>query len=427
MLDPKLLRNDIEGVGKQLLRRNFELDVEAFSSLEAQRREIQQYTQDLQAKRNSKSKQIGMAKSKGEDISPLMSEIDGLGGELKIKESELDQIQKRLRSLQLMLPNLLDDSVPEGVDEEDNVELRRWGQGANFNFAPKDHVDLGEALGMLDFERAAKLSGSRFCVMKGPLARLQRALSQLMLDIHTEKHGYDEVYVPLMVSSECLYGTGQLHKFADDFFAVKGERDLVLIPTAEVPLANLHRDEVLSSSQLPLKYVSHTPCFRSEAGSYGKDTRGMIRQHQFQKVELVQVVKPSESEKTHDAMCGEAETILQLLNLPYRVVVLCSGDTGFAATKTYDIEVWMPSQNCYREISSVSNCAAFQSRRMQLRYRDAETSKPELLHTLNGSGVAVGRALVAVLENYQNSDGSVNVPEVLQPYMNGCKVIQPVS
>jgi len=424
MLDPKLLRQDIQGVEKQLLRRQFTLDVEAFSQLEGQRRDVQQYTQELQSQRNSKSKLIGQAKSRGEDIAPLLQEIDGLGDALKVKESELDAIQLQMKKFQLMIPNLLHESVPEGADEEHNIEIKQWGDIPSFDFKPKDHVDLGETLGMLDFERAAKLSGSRFLVMRGQLARLQRALAQMMLDVHVDQHGYQETYVPLLVSSDCLYGTGQLPKFSEDFFTVQGERDLVLIPTAEVPLANLYRDEVLSVDQLPVKFVAQTPCFRSEAGSYGKDTRGMIRQHQFQKVELVQIVEPEKSAQAHEEMCQQAEKILQLLELPYRVVVLCSGDTGFASTKTFDIEVWLPSQNCYREISSVSNCEAFQARRMQLRYRHPATNKPELTHTLNGSGVAVGRALVAILENYQNKDGSVTVPEVLRPYMHGCALIE---
>jgi len=423
MLNSKLLRQETDVIAEKLALRQFDLDVELLKRIEQQRKELQQETQSLQALRNSKSKSIGQAKAKGEDIQPLLDEVSGLGDELKSKEQALNDLLEHLNEYLLTVPNVLHESVPTGKDESENQVVRHWGEKTTFDFEPKDHVDLGEALGLLDFERAAKLSGSRFAVMRGQLAQMQRALAQFMLDVHTQQHGYQETYLPLLVASDCLLGTGQLHKFADDFFTVKGERDLVLIPTAEVPLANLHRGEVIAYEQLPVKYVAQTPCFRSEAGSYGKDTRGMIRQHQFQKVELVQFVEPGKSYQAQDEICQQAEKILQLLELPYRVVVLCSGDTGFAATKTYDLDVWLPSQNTYREIASISNCEDFQARRMQCRFRHPNTNKPELVHTLNGSGVAVGRALVAILENYQNSDGSVTVPDVLRPYMGGREMI----
>ncbi len=419
MLDMKLLRQDIEQVAERLKVRGFTLDIEAFNALETQRRELQSATQTLQAQRNSESKKIGQAKAKGEDIEPLLAAVASLGDELKDKESQLAVLQQHIRDFVLQLPNLPDESVAAGQDETDNVELKSWGQPREFTFTPRDHVDLGEGLGLLDFERAAKLSGSRFVTMNGGLARLQRCLAQFMLDLHTQQHGYTEVYVPYLVSSDCLEGTGQLPKFADDLFAAKGDRDLFLIPTAEVPVANLHREEVLDYDQLPLKYVAQTPCFRSEAGSYGKDTRGMIRQHQFQKVELVQLVAPENSVQAQEEILAQAEKVLQLLHLPYRVVSLCGGDLGFSAIKTYDIEVWLPSQNTYREISSVSNCGAFQARRMQCRYRHPDSNKPECLHTLNGSGLAVGRTIVAILENYQTEQGRVDIPEVLIPYMGG--------
>ena len=423
MLNVKLLRQEPDLLAEKLASRQFDLDVELLKKVERQRKELQQETQSLQALRNSKSKSIGQAKAQGENIQPLLDEVAGLGDQLKSKEQDLSELLKGVNDYILTIPNVLHDSVPEGRDESDNQVLRHWGDIPSFDFEPKDHVDIGELLGLLDFDRAAKLSGSRFSVMRGQLAQMQRGLAQFMLDVHVYQHGYNEVYLPLLVSSACLLGTGQLPKFAEDFFTVKGDRDLVMIPTAEVPLANLHRDEVIPYRDLPLKYVAQTPCFRSEAGSYGKDTRGMIRQHQFQKVELVQIVDPKSSYETQDEICQQAEKILQLLGLPYRVVLLCSGDTGFSATKTYDLEVWLPSQKTYREISSISNCEDFQARRMQCRYRNPDTNKPELVHTLNGSGLAVGRALVAILENYQNSDGSVTVPEALRPYMKGCEVV----
>ena len=424
MISVKLLRNDIDAVAVALSRRGFVLDVATFNSLEEERRVIQSKTQELQTERNSQSKLIGQAKARGEDIQPLLDQVSGLGEQLKASEQALSQLQQRTQDFLLSIPNLLDDAVPEGTDENDNIEIKRWGEPKQFDFAPKDHVALGEELGMLDFERAAKLSGSRFVTMQSDLARLQRALAHFMLDLHTEQHGYQEVYVPYLVDPTCLVGTGQLPKFADDFFAVKGDRELVLIPTAEVPLANLHRDEVIAYDQLPLRYVAQTPCFRSEAGSYGKDTRGMIRQHQFEKVELVQIVEPSQSDAAQEEILSQAEKVLQLLELPYRVVTLCGGDTGFSATKTYDIEVWMPSQNTYREISSVSNTMDFQARRLQCRYRDPKTQKPELVHTLNGSGLAVGRTLVAIMENCQDENGCIHIPVVLQSYCGNKTVLE---
>ena len=423
MLNSKLVRQNPAAIAEQLQSRSFDLDIDFLNSIEAQRKSLQQSTQELQALRNSKSKSIGQAKAQGQDIQPLLDEVSGLSDQLKEKEDSLRGLLQKLNDYMLTIPNLLHESVPRGKDEKDNVVIRHWGTIRSFDFEVKDHVDLGEIHGLLNFDVAAKLSGSRFSVMQGDLAMLQRALSQFMLDLHTTKHGYKEVYLPLLVNSECLFGTGQLPKFEDDFFSVKGDRDLVLIPTAEVPLANLHRNEVVTCEQLPLKYVAQTPCFRSEAGSYGKDTRGMIRQHQFQKVELVQLVEPSRSYEAQEEICQHAEKVLQLLQLPYRVVLLCSGDTGFSASKTFDLEVWLPSQDTYREISSISNCEAFQSRRLQSRYRDPDTNKPELLHTLNGSGLAVGRTLVAILENYQNQDGSITVPEVLRSYMRDKEVI----
>lgn len=423
MLDIKQLRQDVVVIAKALSRRGFQLDVDAFQSLEQKRKSLQQLTQDLQEQRNHKSKAIGQAKAQGQDIEPLLAEVAGLGDELKKNETALSELQQELQAYLLTLPNVLDPSVPEGKAEDDNLELKRVGTPRSFDFVPKDHVALGESLALLDFSRAAKLSGSRFVVIHGGLAKMQRALAQFMLDLHTTEHGYQEVYVPYLVSPECLYGTGQLPKFADDFFKVQGERELVLIPTAEVPVVNLHREEILELKQLPIKYVAQTPCFRSEAGSYGKDTRGMIRQHQFQKVELIQIVSKEQSAAAHEEILAQAEKVLQLLDLPYRVVTLCSGDTGFGASKTYDIEVWLPAQNAYREISSVSNCRDFQARRMQLRYRDPKSKKLELAHTLNGSGLALGRTLVAIMENYQDAHGRIQVPEALQPYMSGVDLI----
>ena len=424
MLDPKLLRSDIDRVAANLARRGVRLDVGEINALEAQRKAVQVKVEALRQERNTRSKNIGKAKASGEDIAPLLDEVADLGEQLKSAEQELNDNQAALQALQSGLPNLLDESVPDGEDEEANVEVRRWGDPTAMDFVPLDHVDLGTRLGLLDFEAAAKLSGSRFAVMRGAVARLHRALIQFMLDTHTAEHGYQEIYAPYLVNRETLTGTGQLPKFAADLFALEGERELFLIPTAEVPVTNLVRGEILDAGVLPLRMTAHTPCFRSEAGSHGKDTRGMIRQHQFEKVELVQIVRPEDSFAALEELTGHAETILQRLGLPYRVIVLCSGDTGFGAAKTYDIEVWMPSQQRYREISSCSNCTDFQARRMQARWRNPDTGKPELVHTLNGSGVAAGRALIAVLENYQNADGSIRVPQVLRPYMGGLETIE---
>ncbi|OGV71275.1 MAG: serine--tRNA ligase [Methylophilales bacterium RIFCSPHIGHO2_02_FULL_57_10] len=420
MLDIQLLRNDLDGVAKRLATRGFTLDTAQFSALEAERKEVQTHTQELQAKRNATSKQIGIAKSKGEDVAAIMAEIATLGDELKAAEEKLAAIQLQMQELLLTIPNMPHESVPAGKSETDNVEVRRVGTPKAFDFEVKDHVDVGEGLKQLDFAGGAKISGARFTVMKGALARLHRALSQFMLDMHIAEHGYTEVYVPYLVNADSMRGTGQLPKFEEDLFGVpRGEEGkFYLIPTAEVPVTNLVRDEIVPLEQLPLKFVAHTPCFRSEAGSYGRDTRGMIRQHQFDKVELVQIVHPEQSYEALEALLGHAETILKKLELPYRVVALCTGDMGFSAAKTYDIEVWLPAQNTYREISSCSNFEAFQARRMQARFRNA-VGKSELVHTLNGSGLAVGRTLVAILESYQNADGSVTVPTVLRPYMGG--------
>lgn len=423
MLDPKLLRSDIQLVATQLRRRGMKLDGAHYQELENRRKSLQIRTEELRQQRNDSSRAIGQAKAKGEDIEPLKQSVATLGEELKAAELMLGQTQLALDEILMGLPNLLHDSVPDGASEEQNVEIRRWGEPRTMGFQARDHVDIGAGLGQLDFEAAAKISGSRFAVMKGPLARLHRALIQFMLNTHVEQHGYQEIYVPYMVNRESLTGTGQLPKFEEDLFALRGEQEYFLIPTAEVPVTNLARGEILESADLPLRMVCHTPCFRSEAGSYGKDTRGMIRQHQFEKVELVHLSRPQESYEELETLTANAESILQRLDLPYRVIVLCSGDTGFGAAKTYDIEVWMPSQERYREISSCSNCADFQARRMQARWRNPETGKPELLHTLNGSGVAAGRALIAVMENYQQKDGSIRIPEVLQPYMGGAQAI----
>ncbi len=420
MLDLQLLRKDLAQVAQRLAARGITLDSARFEALEAERKAIQVHTQELQAKRNQLSKQIGMAKGKGEDTSALMAEVGGLGDALKAAEERLAAIQEDLSAMLLTLPNLPHESVPAGRDDKDNAEVRRWGAPRPFPYPPLDHVDLGETLEMLDFPTAVKLTTSRFVLMRGPLARLHRALSQFMLDVHSREHGYEEVYVPYLVNADSLRGTGQLPKFEEDLF--KLSNGLYLIPTAEVPVTNIVRDEIVSADNLPIKLVAHTPCFRSEAGSYGKDTRGMIRQHQFDKVEMVQFVKPEDSYAALEELTGHAEDILQRLGLPYRVVALCAGDLGFSSAKTYDLEVWLPGQNTYREISSCSNFEAFQARRMQARYRagkDGKPGKPELLHTLNGSGLAVGRCLVAVLENYQNPDGSVTIPEVLRPYLGG--------
>lgn len=419
MLDPKLLRADLAGVSENLLRRGYKLDVERFNSLESTRRTLQTDTQDLQNERNSSSKAIGQAKAKGEDIQPLLSNVASIGDKLKVAEKELSELQSDLDDLVSGIPNLLHESVPAGKDDADNVEVRRWGTPREFDFEVRDHVDICAASETMDFEAGAKLSGSRFVIMRSEVARLHRALAQFMLDVHVEEHGYTEINVPLMVNKETLRGTGQLPKFEEDLFKLTDERDFYMIPTAEVPVTNTVRGEIVDVSSLPLKYTCHSMCFRSEAGSYGRDTRGLIRQHQFEKVEMVQIVKPDTSMQALDELTANAEVILQKLNLPYRTVALCSGDVGFSALKTFDIEVWVPAQKTYREISSCSNCGDFQARRMQARFRNPDTGKPELLHTLNGSGLAVGRTLVAVLENYQQSDGSVDVPEVLQPYMRG--------
>jgi len=418
MLDPKLLRADLEGVAKSLARRGFALDTARVAELETRRKALQVEAQDLQNERNTQSKAIGKAKAAGEDIRPLLDEVATLGDRLKAANDALAGVQEALNAIALGTPNLPHESVPDGTDEKDNREVRRWGEPRAFDFEVKDHVDLGSTLGMLDFDAAAKLTGSRFAVMSGPLARMHRALTQFMLDVHTTEHGYTEAYVPYMVNPDSLYGTGQLPKFAEDLFRLEGT-DFYLIPTAEVPLTNLVRDVIVEDGDMPRHYVAHTPCFRSEAGAYGKDTRGMIRQHQFDKVELVHIVRPGESFEALEALTGHAEAILQRLGLPYRVVTLCTGDMGFSATKTYDIEVWLPGQERYREISSCSNMGDFQARRMQARWRNPETGKPELVHTLNGSGLAVGRTLVAVRENSQQADGSIAVPEALRPYMGG--------
>ena len=424
MLDPKFLRNEMDTVVAGLKRRGFEFDVAQWEALEAERKSVQTRTQELQAKRNSVSREIGKAKAKGEDTTSIMAQVASLGDELKQAESELDRLQQELTDIALGLPNLPHDSVPDGLSEEANVEIRRWGEPKTFNFDIKDHVDLGEGFGGLDFETAAKITGSRFAVINGSLARLHRALTQFMLDLHTGEHGYAETYVPYIVNRDSLRGTGQLPKFAEDLFALEGEQGYHLIPTAEVPVTNIVRDTITEAANMPRRFVAHTPCFRSEAGSYGKDTRGMIRQHQFEKVELVQIVHPDESYEALEQLTGHAETVLQRLELPYRVMALCAGDMGFSAAKTYDLEVWLPGQQAYREISSCSNFEDFQARRMQARWRNPETGKPELVHTLNGSGLAVGRTLVAVMENYQNADGSIDIPSVLQPYMGGLDKIK---
>jgi seryl-tRNA synthetase len=421
MLDPRLLRNELQETADKLALRGFELDVTRVAELESRRKALQVSTQDLQQLRNERSKAIGKAKASGEDAQPLLDEVSHLGDQLKASQNELNEIQAELLSIQLGLPNITHESTPVGSDENDNAEIRRWGEPRNFSFEPKDHVDLGS--GLLDFETAGKLTGSRFVVMHGAIARLHRALAQFMLDLHTREHGYQEVCVPFMVNPDTLRGTGQLPKFAEDLFAIDVEQNYYLIPTAEVPVTNLVRDEIIDAGRLPLRYTCHSPCFRSEAGSYGKDTRGMIRQHQFEKVELVHIVRPQDSYAALEELTRNAETVLQKLELPYRVVALCSGDIGFAAAKTYDLEVWLPGQQKYREISSCSNCEDFQARRMQARWRNPQTGKPELVHTLNGSGLAVGRTLVAVMENYQEADGTIRVPQVLQPYMGGLEQI----
>ncbi|MBW3503985.1 MULTISPECIES: serine--tRNA ligase [unclassified Pseudomonas] len=425
MLDSKLLRSNLQDVADRLASRGFKLDVARIDALEAKRKEVQTLTEKLQAERNAISKSIGQAKARGEDIAPLMASVETMGSDLANGKVELDAIQAELDAILLGLPNLPDASVPVGADEDDNVEIRRWGTPTAFDFAIKDHVALGEQHGWLDFETAAKLSGARFALLRGPIARLHRALAQFMINLHTGEHGYEEAYTPYLVQAPALQGTGQLPKFEEDLFKIsrEGEADFYLIPTAEVTLTNIVAGEIVEHKALPIKLVAHTPCFRSEAGASGRDTRGMIRQHQFDKVEMVQIVEPSTSMDALEGLVGNAEKVLQLLELPYRTLALCTGDMGFSAVKTYDLEVWIPSQDKYREISSCSNCGDFQARRMQARFRNPETNKPELVHTLNGSGLAVGRTLVAVLENYQQADGSIRVPEVLKPYMGGIEVI----
>jgi seryl-tRNA synthetase len=423
VLDPKLLRSDLTGVAAALKRRGFVLDVEIFAALEEQRKTVQIEADRLRAERNANAKAVGVAKSKGHDAGALLAASEHLSEQLQGVEKRLEVIQAQVSSLQLDLPNIPHSSVPEGRDEAANVEVRRWGVARQFDFVPKDHVALGERIGM-DFETAGRISGARFVVMTGGLARLHRALAQFMLDLHVRDHGYREAYVPYLVHGAALVGTGQLPKFEQDLFAVNGDPGFFLIPTAEVPLTNLVRDQILAPEALPLRLVAHTPCFRSEAGAAGKDTRGMIRQHQFDKVEMVHIVRPEHSYAALEELTGHAEAVLKALELPYRVLALCAGDTGFSAAKTYDLEVWLPSQQRYREISSCSNCESFQARRLQARWRNPTTSKPELVHTLNGSGVAVGRALVAILENYQQADGAIVVPSVLAPYMGGVTLLQ---
>jgi len=423
MLDPQLLRNEIDTCATKLARRGFTLDVAALQNLEEQRKELQVETQRLQSERNSQSKSIGQAKAKGEDVSAILETVSKIGDQLKQTDEKLKVIQQQIEDIVLTIPNIPDDSIPDGKSEDDNREDRKWGTPKEFDFDVLDHVDIGEKIGGIDFETAAKITGSRFSVMSGPIARLHRALIQFMLDTHTSEHGYTETYVPYIVNKESLQGTGQLPKFEEDLFKLRSEHDVYLIPTAEVPVTNIVRDTIIEADYLPRKFACHTPCFRSEAGAYGRDTRGMIRQHQFEKVEMVQVVAPTESDKTLEELTGHAEAILQKLDLPYRVMTLCTGDTGFSAAKTLDLEVWLPAQQTYREISSCSNFKDFQARRLKARWRNPETGKPELVHTVNGSGLAVGRTLVAVLENYQQKDGSVVVPDVLKPYMNGIEVI----
>jgi len=419
MIDPKLLRSSTEEVARNLARRGYRLDVQALQQLEERRRHWQIETDRLRAARNSHAKAVGQARGRGQDIAPLMQAGEDLARQLSGADAELSSVQLALERWQLDLPNLLHESVPDGSDESANVEVARHGEPRQFGFEPRDHVALGEGLALLDFEAASRISGARFAVMRGSLARLQRALAQFMLELHTREHGYTEIYAPYLVGAHALTGTGQLPKFEQDLFAVRGEQSFYLIPTAEVPLTNLVREQIIEDAALPLKFVAETPCFRSEAGAAGRDTRGMIRQHQFEKVELVQIVRPADSYQALESLRGHAEQVLRRLELPYRTVALCGGDVGFASAKTYDLEVWLPAQGKYREISSCSNCEAFQARRMQARWRNPATGKPEPLHTLNGSGVAVGRALIAVLENYQNEDGSITVPTVLVPYMGG--------
>jgi len=427
MLDQKLVRNNPQEVADKLVKKGFQLDIAKLNSLEESRKKLQIDTENLQSERNSKSKEIGKLKAQGQDTATVMAAVSVFSTQLDDKKSQLKLVQDDLNALLMEIPNIPHDSVPQGVSEDDNQEVLVWGDKPSFNFTVKDHVDLGEALGGLDFGAAIKVTGARFMVLKGDLARLHRALIQFMLNSHIHDHGYEEVYVPYLVNAESLRGTGQLPKFEEDLFKVPGERDLYLIPTAEVPVTNLVRDEIVDASKLPLRFTCHTPCFRSEAGSHGRDTRGLVRQHQFEKVEMVQMVKPSDSTAALEELTNHAEAILKNLGLAYRKVILCGGDLGFSATKTYDLEVWLPGQEKYREISSCSNMGDFQARRMQARWRNPETGKPELLHTLNGSGLAVGRTLLAILENYQQENGSVVVPEVLVPYMGGVTVLSPAS
>jgi seryl-tRNA synthetase len=426
MLDPRLFRTDLDFVKEQLNRRSFNFNPESYAELEARRKDVQVKTQELQNERNSRSKAIGQAKAKGVDVQPLLDQVQHLGDELKAAESALADIQADMEALMAGIPNLLDESVPAGKSEEFNVEISRWGDVPDFAFAPKDHVDLGSTIGM-DFELGAKIAGARFVVLNGALARLQRAIIQLMLDTHTDEHGYNETYVPFLVNADSLRGTGQLPKFEADLFKASDDPALYLIPTAEVPVTNIVRDVIIDAKALPLKFVCHSPCFRSEAGAYGRDVRGMIRQHQFEKVELVQIVKPEDAPRAHEELTGHAENILKKLNLPYRKMLLCAGDTGFSAAKTYDLEVWLPGQGAYREISSCSNFKDFQARRLQARWRNPETGKPELVHTLNGSGLAAGRTLIAVMENYQDAQGNIRIPEALRPYMGGFSVIESLA
>ncbi len=423
MLDAKLIRSQLDDVAANLSKRGFQLDKNKLNELEERRKRLQMEAESLQQERNTRSKNIGKAKAAGEDIAPLLQEVENLKQSLAEAEKQLGAVQTELDEILTGVPNLLADDVPQGKSEEDNVEVMRWGTPREFDFEIQDHVDVGAGVGGLDFETAGKITGARFAMMSGEIARMHRALIQFMLNTHTADHGYQEIYVPYIVNRDSLFGTGQLPKFEADLFKLNDDREFYLIPTAEVPVTNVLRDEIVDEKQLPIKYACHTPCFRSEAGSYGRDTRGMIRQHQFEKVELVQFVRPQDSDQALEQLTGHAETILQKLELPYRKVILCGGDIGFSSSKTYDLEVWLPSQNTYREISSCSNFRDFQARRMKARYRNAETGKPELLHTLNGSGLAIGRTLVAILENYQQKDGSVQIPEVLQPYMGGCTVI----
>ena len=427
MIDPKLLRHSTAEVAANLARRNFEFDVAAYVELEERRKSLQVDVESLRAEKNTSAKSVGKAKARGDNIEPLLAAVKDLGVRLEKSEGALQSVQSDLQAIELGLPNLLHEDVPGGVDDADNAEVLTWGDVPQFDFEPQDHVDLGSSLGLLDFDAASRISGSRFAVMRGELARLHRALIQFMLDVHTGEHGYEEAYVPYLVQSDALVGTGQLPKFEADLFKTAGEPTFFLIPTAEVPVTNLARESILDAAVMPVKTVAHTPCFRSEAGSYGKDTRGMIRQHQFEKVELVQFVTPDQSDAALEELTGHAESILQRLGLPYRKMILCAGDIGFGSYKTYDLEVWLPGQNAYREISSCSNYRDYQARRMRARWRNPVSGKPELIHTLNGSGVAAGRALIAVMENYQQAAGSIVVPEVLRPYMGATEVLSAAS